>query len=153
MGARAIHVLAGRGETCSETYSANLQRALDLTQRMILIEPISPAAIPVFHLASLSDVMDVIGQIGSNRIRVMFDWYHIIAADGLEAARKALTTHRARIGHVQTASFPARAEPDASLIAATAKAGFEAVGLEYRPTRPEAETLAARRKCAGNAPA
>jgi 2-dehydrotetronate isomerase len=144
VGARAIHVLAGRGETCRATYLANLRRAQDLTDRLILIEPLCRAAMADYHLSTLSDALAVIDTLGSDRIRVMFDWYHIAATEGAEAAR-ALHTHRAQIGHVQAASYPARAEPDASLIAATAAAGFASVGLEYRPTRPEQDTLATLR--------
>ena len=142
VGARAIHVLAGRGLTDRPTYLSNLRRALDLTDRMILIEPISRAAIPDYHLATLDEANAVIDSIGSARIRVMFDWYHIMAEMGARNAHKALLAHRAVIGHVQAASFPARAEPDQSLVAATASAGLHAIGLEYRPSMDEAAALA-----------
>ena len=143
VGAPAIHVLAGRGQTDRATYLANLHRALDLTDRMLLIEPISRGAMSDYHLATLSDALVVIGHIASPRIRVMFDWFHIAAAEGQAAALAALPIHRALVGHVQAASYPARTEPDADIIAATAGAGFSAIGLEYRPTLPEAKALAA----------
>jgi 2-dehydrotetronate isomerase len=145
VGARAIHVLAGRGETCRATYLANLRRALDLTDRLILIEPLCRAAMADYHLSTLSDALDVTGQIGHDRIRAMFDWYHITMAEGAGAAQSALTSHRAQLGHVQAASFPARAEPDAAMITATKAAGFDVIGLEYRPTMPERDALAALR--------
>jgi hydroxypyruvate isomerase len=145
LGTGAIHVLAGRGVTDRATYLRNLRRALDLTDRMILIEPISRAAMAGYHLATLADALEVIAALGSSRIRVMFDWYHIVAESGPAEAQAALLAHRAQIGHVQAASHPARAEPEPELITATAAAGFARVGLEYRPTIPEGRALAALR--------
>jgi hydroxypyruvate isomerase len=59
-----------------------------------------------YHLATLSDALEVISQIGCDRIPVIFDWHHIIAVAGPEATVAALTTRRAQIGHVQAASYP-----------------------------------------------
>jgi 2-dehydrotetronate isomerase len=145
IGAPAIHVVAGRGATCDATYRANLRRALDLTDRDLLIEPISPAAVSGYHLASLEAALAVQDALGTPRLRVMFDWFHMAATMGPRAAGAALLRHRDRIGHVQIASWPERTEPGADLVAQVEAAGFGAVGLEYRPTRPEAEALRALR--------
>jgi hydroxypyruvate isomerase len=145
IGAPAIHILAGRGATDDATYRANLRRALDLTDRLLLIEPISPAAVPGYHLASLAQALAVQAALGVPRLRVMFDWFHMAATLGPQGAAAALAAHRDRIGHVQLASWPDRAEPGADLVALAGAAGFGTVGLEYRPTRPEAEALAALR--------
>lgn len=145
IGAPAIHILAGRGATDGAVYLANLRRALDLTDRLLLIEPISPQAVPGYHLATLAQALAVQDALGSPRIRLMFDWFHIAATLGPDGAAAALAAHRDRIGHVQLASWPDRAEPGADLLALAAGAGFGTVGLEYRPTRPEAQALAALR--------
>ena len=137
VGARAIHVLAGRGDTDHATYLANLRRALDLTDRPILIEPISRAAMPDYHLNRLGQALDVLDTLGSDRISVMFDWFHMAAESGAETAARDLAAHRVRIGHVQAASFPGRNEPDAAVIGRMAALGFGSVGLEYRATMPE----------------
>ena len=142
IGAPAIHIVAGKGATDAATYAANLRRALDLTDRLLLIEPISPAAVPGYHLASLAQALAVQEALGSPRLRIMFDWFHMAATLGPDGAAKALSEHRDRIGHVQLASWPDRAEPGADLLALAAGAGFGTVGLEYRPTRPEAQALA-----------
>ncbi len=143
IGAPAIHIVAGRGATDPATYLANLRRALDLTDRVLLIEPISPAAVPGYHLASLDQALAVQDAIGSPRVRVMFDWFHMAATLGPAVAAAALSAHSDRIGHVQLASWPDRTEPGRDLLMLAA--GFQAVGLEYRPTIPEAQALAALR--------
>jgi hydroxypyruvate isomerase len=145
IGASAIHIVAGRGATDAATYLANLRRALDLTDRLLLIEPISPAAVPGYHLHSLDQALAVQRGLASPRIRILFDWFHMAATLGPDGAAAALAAHRDRIGHVQLASWPDRAEPGADLVALAAGAGFATLGLEYRPAGPEAATLAALR--------
>jgi len=140
VGAGAIHVLAGRGETRHDLYLANLRRALDLTDRDILIEPICRAAMPDYHLSTMAQAIATVEAIASPRLRIMFDWYHVAAEDGA-AAPTLLARHRDRIGHVQAAAFPARNEPGAAIIARTARCGFDVIGLEYHPTMPEGAAL------------
>ncbi len=140
--ATAIHVLAGRGATDRRVYLENLRRALDLTDRQILIEPICREAIPDYHLNTLIDALDVQAALESDRVAIMFDWYHVVAEIGYHDACSALDRHRARIGHIQAASFPARNEPEALLVQQSLKAGFKMLGLEYRPTMSEKSALA-----------
>lgn len=142
VGAPALHVLAGRGATDTATYRANLRRAIDATDRLILIEPLCPQAMPGYHLSRLADALELADALGP-RVRVMFDWFHVATELGAVAAGQALLRHRALIGHVQAASVPARAEPDAALLRLFSDAGFAALGLEYRPTQPPAAHLAA----------
>lgn len=139
--ARAIHVLAGRGVTDWQDYISNLRRALDLTDRQILIEPISRGAIVDYHLNRLEDALEVIDTIANPRVAIMFDWYHMVAESGHAAAVKALEQFRSNIGHVQAASFPQRNEPELSMIEQTGVFGFTAIGLEYRPTISEQVAL------------
>lgn len=144
VGAPAIHVLAGKGATDAATYRANLRRAIEATDRLILIEPLCPQAMPGYHLSRLADALELAETLGP-RLRVMFDWFHVASERGAVAAGQALLRHRALIGHVQSASVPARAEPDAALLRTFRDAGFAALGLEYRPSQPPALHLAALR--------
>lgn len=144
LGAPAIHVLAGKGDSDAATYRANLRRALDATDRLILIEPICPQAMPGYHLSRLADALDLAEALGP-RLRVMFDWFHIATERGEAAAGKALLGHKRLIGHVQAASVPTRAEPGADLLQRFRQAGFGAVGLEYRPTLDVSAHVAALR--------
>ncbi|MDQ7775445.1 TIM barrel protein [Paracoccus aminovorans] len=140
VGAPAIHVLAGKGATDAATYRANLRRAIDATDRLILIEPLCPQAMPGYHLSRLADALELAEAIGP-RLRVMFDWFHVATELGAPAAAKALLRHRPLIGHVQAASVPARAEPAPEILRRFRDAGCPAVGLEYRPTQPPAAHL------------
>jgi hydroxypyruvate isomerase len=142
IGARAVHVLAGRGDWNPTVYAANLRRALDLTDKKLLIEPISHRALPGYALSRLPDALEICAQIDHPRLRVMFDWFHMADTLGPEQARQALQTHRQWIGHVQLAAAGTRTEPDAALVQMVIDAGFGWVGLEYRPTRPEMHVLA-----------
>lgn len=144
VGAPAIHVLAGRGTTDAATYRANLRRACDATDRLILIEPLCPQAMPGYHLARLADALELAAALGP-RLRVMFDWFHAATELGAAAAAEALLRHRPLIGHVQAASIPARAEPEPAILRRFRDAGCAAVGLEYRATRPPAQHLASLR--------
>lgn len=139
--ARAIHVLAGRGVTDRTAYLANLRRALDLTDRQILIEPISRAAMPDYHLNRMEDALEVRSILGNPRVAILFDWYHVVAECGHAAAVTAFDRHHACIGHVQAASFPDRNEPDLAMVEQTSALGFTMIGLEYRPTMQEKAAL------------
>jgi 2-dehydrotetronate isomerase len=147
--ARAIHVLAGRGVTDRTEYLANLRRALDLTDRQILIEPISRTAMPDYHLNRIEDALEVIADLNTPRVAIMFDWYHVVAECGHEAAVMALDHHRADIGHIQAASFPDRNEPDLAMVEQTSALGFTTIGFEYRPTTQEKATLSMLRGGSG----
>lgn len=145
VGARAIHVLCGRGTGSDAVLVANLRRALDLTDRALLIEPICRAAVPDYHLSDLDQALAVLDAVGSPRVKLMFDWFHMATALGPQGAAAALAAWRGRIGHVQLAGVPGRNEPDPALVAMVRGLGFGAIGLEYRPTLPEAATLAGLR--------
>lgn len=144
VGAPAIHVLAGRGDSDAATYLANLRRAVQATDRVILIEPLSPQAMPGYHLSRLEDALELADLLGPP-VRVMFDWFHVATELGAQDARRALTRHAALIGHVQAASVPARNEPGPEILQIFRDAGCPAVGLEYRPTMAPARHLSALR--------
>lgn len=145
VGAGAIHVLSGRGAGQDATLIANLKMALTLTDRDLLIEPIGRAAVPDYHLHTLDQAFRVQDAVGSPRLGILFDWFHIATAQGPVQATQSLTRHRDRIAHIQLSRIPDRHEPGANLVAMVRGAGYPTLGLEYRPTQPEADTLAAIR--------
>jgi hydroxypyruvate isomerase len=138
--AGAIHVLAGAGEGASSTASFidTLTYALDHTDRMIVIEPISPQAVPGYFLTHIAQAADIISHIGHDRLKILFDCFHIQAVEGGVIA--PFEEFAPLIGHVQIASFPARNEPFVSEIDyGVALPAFRAVGYdrafgcEYHP--------------------
>jgi hydroxypyruvate isomerase len=117
-GANAIHVMAGRVPEAdraagSDVLIANLRRAApqaeahDLT---ILLEPLNPHDMPGYFYSRVEEADRIIDRVGVPNLRLMFDAYHVgrVGDDVLAL----LDTLRNRIGHVQIAAVPSRAEPD-----------------------------------------
>lgn len=151
-GARAIHVTAGRalGRQARATYLRNLAWALERTDRPLLLEPICPQAIAGYHLASLEDFEAVAAALDHPMLRLMADWFHL---GTLYGAGPALARMQGcpRLGHIQLARLPDRGDPTPDAVPEwralrdlAATRGL-AIGLEYRPERPEAEVLVALR--------
>lgn len=154
--AGAIHVLAGKTDApgAAAAYTAALVHACDNTHRTILIEPLSPTAMPGYFMESLDHALRVIEAVGRPNLKIMFDTFHIAETeDDVVAAFARSARH---VGHVQIAGWPGRGDPtggdlDYGTVLPQLRAlGYAGpVGLEYRATAPIAETLAALRKVAG----
>lgn len=149
LGAGAIHVMAGvsQGPEALARYLKNLEFALSLTDRPLLLEPLSPVATPGYFLNSFDLFEEVKRALPDPRLRLMGDWYHAVqlcGAGGL-ARLQGLAAH---LGHVQLARGSDRGDPSAAEAAGLldlARGQGLAVGLEYRATRPPAQVLAALR--------
>jgi hydroxypyruvate isomerase len=154
--AKAIHVMAGKTNApgAAAAYTSALAHACDNTHRTILIEPISPKAMPGYFMESLDHALRVIEALGRPNLKIMFDTFHIAdTEDDVPAAYARAAPH---VAHVQIAAWPGRGEPTggeldhAALLPWLVKAGYTgAVGLEYRPSAPIADTLAALRAAVG----
>ena len=91
--------------------------------------------------------VDIIKRVGSERLKLLFDVYHVQIMDGDVIAR--LRQHKQYIGHVHTAGVPGRGELDdrqevnyPAVMRAIADAGIKAyVGQEFIPTRDPMEGL------------
>lgn len=140
VGAGAIHVLAGRTGNGGDgpAYLRALRHALDSCDLTILIEPISRVAMPDYFLHSLDQAARIIDETGDARLKIMFDCFHVEAEHG--AVLDQFQKHADRIGHIQIASYPDRAEPDrgtidyGAVLNAFRDSGYDAAfGCEYRP--------------------
>lgn len=153
-GARAIHAMAGnvpasQRSQAREVFTANLARAAERAEEndlTLLLEPINASDKPDYFLSTLQEAEALIEAVGSGRIRIMFDVYHVARQEG-DVLRK-LERYRHRIGHVQVAAVPSRAEPDEGEICYRAifaqlrdmdYSGF--VGCEYIPRASVEEGL------------
>ncbi len=139
LGARAIHVTAGLGGSAG-VYLSSLRHALHHTERMILIEPLCPQAVPGYHLASLAQAEAVLAQCAHPRLKLMFDWYHIANELGAEGALAALERLGPQIGHVQLARsrdrgapLPAQMPELARILALMRRQRLNTLGLEFHP--------------------
>jgi hydroxypyruvate isomerase len=155
-GATAVNVLAG-ARTPGQTRAAqvaclrrNLEWVLDQLNDgdpLLLLEPLNAADRSSPVLGRLDDAVAVLDQVGSGRLRLLFDAYHLHQ----EEPDLLLAFDRASsyIGHVQVADFPGRRQPGTgklpweSLIAGIAKSGYRGrIGCEFVPTCPDAVSLA-----------
>lgn len=146
LGCSVIHVMAGvvpEAERAAgrRTYVANLReagaRAADAGVTLVL-EPLNTRDKPGYLVSRSDEIADILAEIDSPAVKLLFDVYHVQIMEGDILTRFA--RHWDRIGHVQVAAVPSRAEPDegevnyaAVLEALDARDWPGLVGLEYRP--------------------
>jgi 2-dehydrotetronate isomerase len=122
-GGTAVHVMAGlvpegRRAAAADVFVANLQSTArkaaerDLT---ILLEPLNRRDMPGYFYSKVEEAIAIIDRVGAPNVKLMFDVYHVGVSQGDVLTR--LRAHLARIGHVQVAAVPSRAEPDEGEIA------------------------------------
>ena len=144
VGCRNVHVMAGitdKSRQAEQTFQANLSYAAERAERAdktILIEPLNHHDVPSYHLQSAEAAAQTIDAIGSARVKMMFDFYHIQILQGDLLNR--FKTHLPYIGHVQIAGVPHRSEPDTGevnypdLLPAAYAVGYTGyIGAEYKP--------------------
>ena len=110
--AKAIHVMAGvaQGPLARARFEDCLRFACDLTDRMILIEPINHFDVPGYFLNTTDQTCEIIDAIGAPQIKLMFDCYHVARTEGRTQER--LRALQQMIGHIQIAAVPDRGAPD-----------------------------------------
>ncbi len=103
---------------------------------------------PGYFLTSSREGLEIVEQVGSPAVKLLYDIYHQQVTEGNLIA--TITSHLDLIGHFHAADVPGRHEPGtgeinyANVLAAIDEAGYEGfVGLEYKPTGPTPETLQA----------
>jgi hydroxypyruvate isomerase len=104
----------------------------------VIVEPINYHDMPGFFLNRSAETMEVIGETGSDNIKLQYDIYHMQRMEGeLMATIERLLP---RIGHIQIAGNPGRNEPDIGeinypyLLQRLDALGYSGwVGGEYRP--------------------
>ena len=153
-GSRRVHVMAGYCEdhdpgACQDALRHSLQHALaaaeadDLT---LTLEPLNRTDMPgyLYHLPA--QVIDVLREFDSPRLRLQFDYYHC-AKEGLDLGAE-LAQAADWIGHVQIAGAPDRHEPDLDrdrlleAVRALPATGYRSwLGCEYRARGTPAEGL------------
>ena len=150
-GMDAVHVMAGRtdgGAAAEDCFLANLRHAVALAAGhglRVLIEPINTRDVPGYHLSTTDHAERILDAVGDDRLRIMFDCYHmqIMQGDLARTVERLLPA----IGHVQIAAVPDRGEPDAGevdyrwLLGRLAELGYDGhVGAEYKPRSPDGDT-------------
>ncbi len=155
IGAGSVHVLAGKPAEsifaeARRSYLAALDYAADRAAGMgmtILMEPLNARDVPGYFLSTSAEAAEIIGELGRDNLKIMFDCYHVQIGEG-DLTRR-LDKLLPIVGHVQIAAVPSRAEPDEGEIAyerllpafqALGYTGY--IGAEYRPRTSVEEGLA-----------
>lgn len=146
--ADAIHVMAGfgNGADAHQNFLKNLRYATNLTQRMILIEPLNCHDAPRYFLQTTDQARGIIEELNAPNLKLMFDCYHVGRTEGDVTIR--LTDLMPLIGHIQVASVPDRGAPDhgelhyPSIFAHIRALGWsKPLGAEYKPIGKTDDTL------------
>ena len=156
LGVKGIHTMAANvtPETRAqalETYKKNLawagQQAAG-TGVKILLEPLNSRDVPPYLVNTSDEIVRIVDEIGDPAVTLLFDVYHIQIMEGDLTTR--FERHLDKIGHIQIAAVPSRAEPDEGevdfryfLKRVDASPYQGLVGLEYRPRGDTAEGLRA----------
>lgn len=159
INAGAIHVMAGiaEGPEAERIYCENLRYACEAAARhdiTILIEPLNRRDAPGYFLRDSTQAARLIGEIGHEALRLMFDCYHVQITEG-DLSRR-FERLLPMIGHIQIAAVPDRGPPDHGevdygflLDRIKALGWVRPVGAEYQPGGPTGETLGWMRRFAG----
>ena len=150
ISAGAVHLMAGKssGEEAHQTFLSNLEFAISRVPDGVtcLIEPLNAFDAPGYFLRDTQHAAEVIRALGSDRLRLMFDCYHVARTEG--DIPGCFEKHRDIIGHVQFAGVPDRGRPDegtvdyvAILNALVASGWTTPLGAEYKPGAPTETTL------------
>ena len=151
-GRPQLHCMAGvaSGAKAEAVFVANLRWAAALASERgidLLIEPVNDTDNPGYFLTHSAQALRILDQVGSERVRLQYDFYHMQIMEGNLAATVA--AHIDRIGHFQIGGVPGRNEPDATqeinypfLFERLDALGYTGwVGCEYRPRRGTSEGL------------
>ena len=145
-GGTAVHVMAGKvpeaeREAGRAVFAEALRHVAERAEKtgiLALLEPLNPRDMPGYFYSRVEEAVGLIDAVGSERIRLMFDCYHVGVTQGDVITR--LRRYQPWIGHIQVAAVPSRAEPDEGELAypaifaeidALGYAGW--VGCEYKP--------------------
>ena len=144
---RRVHCMAGivptevSPTTAAGVYAANLFWAAEQASPAgvkLMIEPINHRDMPRYFLNTQAQGAAMVEAIGSDRLGLQFDVYHVQITEG--DITKRMERHMPVIDHMQIADVPARNEPGTGEIGwryvfrRMDELGYTGwVGLEYRP--------------------
>lgn len=147
----AVHVMAGfaSGPEAEATFVENLTYACAQAAPhgiTILIEPLNHYDAPGYFLQTTAQAKDIIGKVGAENIKLMFDCYHVQLMEGDLSHR--LKDLLPLVGHIQFAGVPARGRPDVGEVnfmhifdRVDSLGWTQPLGAEYKPGGPTENTL------------
>lgn len=152
-GVARLHLMAGMADPHDPQARDAYRRAVAWTAERLarekldlVLEPINARNMPGYFLADFGMAAELIRDLALPNLKLQFDLYHcqILHGDVTTRLRELMPM----VGHVQTASVPARNEPgtgeinDGFLFAELDRLGYAGfVGCEYNPAAGTAEGL------------
>jgi hydroxypyruvate isomerase len=145
-GGTAVHAMAGLvapsdRAAAAATMAKNLAVAAKKAEALgltIFLEPLNERDMPGYFYHEVERAVEIIDRVQAPNVKLMFDVYHIGCAQGDVLTR--LRKFYGRIGHIQVAAVPSRAEPDEGeinfpvIFRAIDALGYSGwVGAEYKP--------------------
>lgn len=132
--------------------AAALAEAAGIT---LVLEPLNTKVEhPGMYLVSTTLALDIIEEVASPNLKLLFDVYHSAVMD--EDRRAVLAGRMHLVRHVQIADMPGRNEPGTgtidwpTVIRDLSELGYQGdIGLEYKPTLPPQELLEQTRATLG----
>lgn len=120
----------------------------------LVLEPLNPFVNhPGYWLTTTAQAADIVEEVASPHLRILYDVYHQQITEGNIIAR--LHTYAHLIGHIHTGGVPGRHElvggdlDYRSIFAAIDQTGYNGyVGLEFRPRGDDAAAIAQARALA-----
>lgn len=114
---------------------------------MLVIEPLNHYDATGYFLKTADQAADIIAEIGSDSLKLMFDCYHLQIMQG--DISRLLEKMMPITGHIQIAAVPSRAETDegeldySNILKFIDSLGYEGfIGAEYKPRGTTDEGLA-----------
>ncbi len=113
----------------------------------LVLEPLNTLVDhPGYWLTRSADAASIVQEVGSPRLKILFDIYHQQITEGNILAN--ISQHISSIGHFHAAGVPGRHELAGgeldyrSIFAGIAKTNYDGfIGLEFSPTKPERKAL------------
>jgi hydroxypyruvate isomerase len=117
----------------------------------LILEPLNTLVNhPGYYLHSTREAFEIIREVGSPYVKILFDIYHVQIMEG--NLIDTISRNIAHIGHFHVGDVPGRHEPGTgeihygNIFKAIHRLGFQGfVAMEYSPSREPMETLAAVR--------
>ena len=121
---------------------------------VLVLEPLTIVSHPGMFLSSTTLALDIIEEVGSDHLRLLYDVFHSnVMGEDMEAVLKG-RIHL--VQHVQFADNPGRNEPGTgtidwpAVVAQLRALGYDdGIGLEYQPTLPSDQSIAQARAATG----
>lgn len=156
LGASSMIVLIGetRDDISKEKQDENILNCLleikphaEKENVTLIVEPLNSVDRKNYYMPYSKPLFDILSAVDSDNIKMLFDIYHQQMMEGHLC--DSISTQISKIGHFHVADCPGRHEPGTgeinypNVLSHIASLGYNGyVGLEYRATKNDCDTLA-----------